>query len=67
MRQVGTFLYGIQSASIPVKVTDVQLNSKKEGMDELAIQLGISTVYLAPEDKNPKPAAAGTGAGRPNP
>ena len=67
MRQVGTFLYGIQSASIPVKVTDVQLNSKKEGMDELAIQLGISTVYLAPEDKNPKPAAAGIGAGRPNP
>jgi hypothetical protein len=50
-----------------VRVTDMQLSSKKEGTDELAIQLGISTVYLAPEDKTPKPAAAGSGGGRTNP
>jgi hypothetical protein len=65
MKQIGNFLYKIQTASIPVRVTDLQVNSKKEGTDDLVIQIGISTVYLAPDDKNPK-SPAGPAAGRPN-
>ena len=65
VKQIGNFLYKIQTASIPVRVTDVQVNSKKEGTDDLIIQIGISTVYLAPDDKNPK-SPAGPAAGRPN-
>lgn len=64
MRQIGEFLFRIQSASIPVRVTDMVVNSKKEGMDELTIQLGISTVYLAPDDKNPKSPGAPAPAAR---
>lgn len=48
MRQVGEFLWRIQTASIPVRITDISMNSRKDGTDDLAVQLGIATVYLPP-------------------
>lgn len=49
MSQIGRFLYRIETATVPVRVTDVTITSRKPGTDELGIQLGIATSYLAPE------------------
>lgn len=58
MASVGGFLWRIQSARIPIRITDLQITPRKEGMDDLSLQIGISTVYLAPEpEKQPKAAA----------
>lgn len=48
MRQVGQFLWKIQTAAIPVRITDISINSRKDGTDDLAVQMGIATIYLPP-------------------
>jgi hypothetical protein len=47
-------------ATIPVRITDMTITSKKEGTDDLSLQLGIATIYLTgeAEKKDNKPAAA---------
>ncbi len=49
MRQVSRFLYSIQTARVPVRVSDFSIASRREGMDELTVQLGLATIYLPPE------------------
>ena len=52
MESIGRFLHRIQTASIPVRVTELQINSRgREGNDDLSVQMSISTVYLAPENE----------------
>jgi hypothetical protein len=60
MSQIGRFLHRLETASVPVRVTDVTITSRKSGTDELGIQLGIATSYLAPEaaDKLPRATTA---------
>jgi Tfp pilus assembly protein PilO len=62
MNQIGNFLWRIQTASVPVRITDVSITSKKEGTDDLSVQLGIATIYLAgdadKDKKDNKPASA---------
>ena len=59
MSQIGRFLWRIQSSTIPIRVSDLQISSRREGSDDLAIILGVSTIYLAPQtDKSPRPAGA---------
>ena len=55
MDSVRGLLWRIQTASIPIKVTELQLTARKEGTDDLTVQLRLSTVYVpAP----PQPATA---------
>jgi len=64
MQQIGRFLYRIRTATVPVRVTELTISSRKEGTDDLSIQLAISTIYLAGEsDKPQKPGAAPAGGG----
>src|SRR4051794_29356849 len=59
MSQLRTFLLHIQRATIPIRLTDLQVSSRPEGSDNLTISMGISTAYLAPEpDKNERPGTA---------
>ena len=62
MNNIGNFLFKIQSANIPVKVTDVTISTHKEATDDLSIQVGVATMYLSPDDR--KPGAATPGAAR---
>jgi hypothetical protein len=56
MSQLRTLLLHVQRATIPIRVTDLQISSRPEGTDNLTISMGISTAYLAPEqDKNERP------------
>ena len=47
------FLYKLQIARFPVRVTEMQLGSRNDSED-LALQLRISTLYLVPEKKDVK-------------
>jgi hypothetical protein len=51
MAEVGNFIFRIQTASIPVRITDLSM-SGKEGSDELSLSLAITTIYLPPATKN---------------
>ena len=64
MRQIGQFLYRLQTADIPVRVADLTINSRKDGTDDLAIVLSISTIYLSPESERPPARAAQAAHGR---
>jgi len=63
MAQIGRFLWRIQTAEIPVRITDLQLATRREGTDDLSLQLGISTIYLASEaDRASRAAPSREGA-----
>ncbi len=59
MGQIGRFLYRLQTANMPVRVSDMTINSRKDGTDDLGVVLSISTIYLAPDERpTPRPGAA---------
>ena len=49
MDQIARFLYHIQTANIPVKVLDLTITPRKEGTDDLTLQMGLATIFLPPE------------------
>jgi len=55
MASVSRFLWLVETAEIPVKLEAVQLRSRKEGVDDLALQVRLSTLYLADDDVRPTP------------
>src|SRR6266496_3714690 len=48
MSEIGRFLWRIQTASVPVRITDLTITSRKEGTDDLSISLGVATIYQLP-------------------
>jgi len=56
MSAVARFLWHLETATFPVRMKGLQLNSRKEGTDSLSIQLRISTLYLAPETEDARKA-----------
>lgn len=62
MSQISRFLWHIQTANIPVKITELTISSRKEGTDDLALTMSVATAYLAPEaDSAPRNATASVG------
>src|SRR5687768_8795808 len=57
LSQVGRFLYRVQTASMPLRITDLQITSK-DGTDELSVNFGIATISPIPEANRPAPGAA---------
>ena len=55
MSQISRFIWHLETATIPLRVSDVQINSRKEGTDDLTVQLGISTIYLPHEAEKDAP------------
>src|SRR5262249_17820144 len=49
MDSVAHFLYQIQNSPTPARVTDIQVSAKKENIDDLTVNIGVSTLFLAPE------------------
>jgi hypothetical protein len=52
MSQVGRFLHRIQTAAIPVRVTDLSLSSHRDGADDLSLSVALATIYQLPAEKN---------------
>jgi hypothetical protein len=71
MSQIARFLWRIQTAPIPVRINDLSLTARKDGTDDLSLQVGFSTIYVMPDPNRPagNPQAAAnsvpTGATRP--
>jgi len=60
MQQIGRFLYRMQTAQVPVRVSELTISTREEGTDDLSIQMAISTIYLASEADKPQKPPAGT-------
>ncbi len=46
MASISRFIWALESAPVPLRVHEVQLKPKKEGTDELEVQLSVSTLSL---------------------
>jgi Tfp pilus assembly protein PilO len=57
MNAVSRFLWRVETSKIPVRVKEMQVGSRKEGADDLTIQLRLSTLYQ-PTATSPAEAAA---------
>lgn len=57
MSAVAKLLYAVETASIPLRVDDVQLNPRGDGGDELTIQLMVSTLYRQGGRPAPQPSS----------
>jgi hypothetical protein len=64
MAQIGRFLYRVQTAKIPIRVADMTINSRKDGTDDLAIVLSLSTIYLDPEAEKSQQRSPGQSPAR---
>ena len=60
MNAVSRFLWRIETAKVPIRVKELQVGSRKEGADDLTLQLRFSTLYQAPQ--RPLPGDAGNPA-----
>jgi hypothetical protein len=70
MRAVSKFLWRIETCTIPARILDLQVAARKEGTDDLSIQLGVSTLALiaapaAPPATAPAPSPAPERVARP--
>ena len=45
MSTLVAFLQRLESPGLPVRVTDLQIKANKPGIDDLTVDLGISTIY----------------------
>ena len=58
MAALSTFLQGAENSDLPVRLVDMTLASRKDGQDELSLQVGFSTIYqLPPEQPNSRRVA----------
>lgn len=54
---IANLLYRVESAKIPLRVTDLRLNSRKDGTDDLSFALNVSTIVFSPAPETKRPAA----------
>jgi len=59
MSSVSRFLWRIESAMLPVKITDLQLAAKKEGADDLSLQVRVAALCIAPAEPPKKTSVRG--------
>jgi hypothetical protein len=42
-------MWQVQTSKVPLRVTDLSITTRRDGADDLTLDLGISTLYLPPE------------------
>jgi hypothetical protein len=63
MQAVSKLLWSIETATIPVRVNDMQITPRREGTDDLSIRLSVSALCMPPEAESKQektPAASPT-------
>ncbi|QOV89823.1 hypothetical protein [Humisphaera borealis] len=53
-KAIANLLWRVETASIPVRVTEMTVNSRREGTDDLQINLGVSTLCANPDGDKPE-------------
>ena len=49
MAAISQFMWKMQTSKVPIRVTDISITTRRDGVDDLSLDLGISTLYLPPE------------------
>jgi hypothetical protein len=49
MAAMSRLLWAMESATIPVRVTELRINPQREGVDDLSMQMSVSTLCLMPQ------------------
>ena len=57
MRQISQLIYNLETATIPVRVTELQLTPRHEGTDDLSVRLSVSTLCMLPDSEKPRATA----------
>jgi hypothetical protein len=63
MPEVSRLLWAIETASIPVRINEMQITSQKEGTDNLQVRLSVSALCLPPAKDNNLASAGSSGGG----
>ena len=53
LADVGRFLFAVENADVPVRVSDFALVTREEGEDDLSMQLTLATIYDLPRETEP--------------
>lgn len=61
MSAIARFLWRIETARIPIRIERLQLGARREGADDLSLQLNVSSLCLPPA-RQPSATPAGTKA-----
>lgn len=62
MNNLSRLLLALETATIPLRVNDLQIAPKKENTDELTLQMSVSTLSTVPEDSKPRSAVSDAGS-----
>ena len=57
MDGVSKFLWRVEDAALPIKISDLQLSARKEGSDDLTLQIRVAALCLAPLSAKPSQTA----------
>jgi hypothetical protein len=52
MRHISRFLWSVESAAIPIRLSDIHFQSTREGTDQLNVKLLISALYMPSAQTN---------------
>ncbi len=58
MAAISRLTWAMESATIPVRLTEMRINAAREGVDDLSAQLNVSTLCLVSETPAPSAATA---------
>ncbi len=58
MLSLSKLLWSIETANIPVRLNDLQIAPRREGTDDLTLQISVSTLALMPDTAKPAAGAA---------
>ena len=61
--EVSRLLWAIETATIPVRINEMQITPQKEGIDNLSIRLSVSALCMPPSKDNKLASAASFGGG----
>ncbi len=64
---VAWFLYQVETSDLPIKVKYMQLGSASEAGESMSLELRVSALYLAGDEKSSPPTRSGAAGKQPQP
>lgn len=49
MAAISRFMWRLQTSKVPIRVIDLSITTRRDGVDDLSLDVGMSTLYLPPE------------------
>lgn len=59
MRQIAKYLWSVESATVPLRLSDMRIQSTKEGSDQVNVKLVVSALYMPIAAQNSGTGGAG--------